>query len=138
MSGATLRVRCPDCGGSAAREVSSYLSMSGGLRWCAETHCAACGFMLQDVDDELSEAERAAILAEEGLFALRFTPADGADVRVRSAVRQALSLTFAEVTALFRQCPQQPVTGVRAELDLIAARIRRAVPAAEPVVMPLP
>ncbi|WP_217395166.1 hypothetical protein [Catellatospora tritici] len=118
--------------------MSGQVDWSGALRWCAETHCAACGFTTYAMDDVLSAAERAAVAAQEGWFALLLTPADSADPRVRSAVRHALDLTFAQVVAMFRECPRRPVTGLRVELDLVVARIRRAAPRATPTVEPLP
>ncbi|GHJ46130.1 hypothetical protein Cs7R123_34720 [Catellatospora sp. TT07R-123] len=137
MSAGAVRP-CPGCDRPTRWFLSGY-HHEGYLRWCAEVHCAACGSRFAvELGRCLNEAARASIAAQEGWFGLVLAPADSVDVRVRSVVRQELGLTFAQVLALFRECPQRPVRGLWQEMERLSYLIRRAVPTAEPQVMPLP
>jgi hypothetical protein len=127
----TIAVKCPYCG-AAARLDFDQAAHGCELLWSESLHCPACGARMEaDGGEDMPEARRAVLLAEEGRWSVVVD--DRPTVGLLRAARECLALSVAEVPALKARLPGVLAMGTRSEMEVLASRLRRAAGAEAPV-----
>ncbi|WP_238009956.1 hypothetical protein KZZ52_34920 [Dactylosporangium sp. AC04546] len=105
--------------------------MSGGVHngqlvWSVETSCGGCGAEAIECGwNDMPEAVRAELLAQDGPARLRLDPVAARPLRVRllAALRRSGGGSLAEVARLFERLTGDGITGTEAEMRLLAGRL---------------
>lgn len=109
--------KCDECGADTEAHVGQR-HQSDRLTWSLSIDCQTCGARVEGDGVDAPDDVRAAILTQEGRWALDVEIGDGSDKwKVAAALRSILGLTMAQTSTLKALLPGQVATGTRAEME---------------------
>jgi hypothetical protein len=120
---ADVEQRCEECG-AEGRSLVSQRALGGGRVVGSESfRCSRCGAAVEVDYGELPDALRAALLEQEGLWALELFDLGPEPVRTLASLRGALNLSVSELGALRRRLPGAIRTGTQQEMESLRQRV---------------
>jgi hypothetical protein len=117
---------CAGCGGTIRVEISE-LVFSGRIEWSVHDRCDNCGFEVYECGDGvMPEPQRSMLIEQSGLSRVR-ADAGSRPLRVRlMKVFRDGGAGLAEASDAVERLTHDGVTGTRAEMELLAERLRAA------------